>query len=505
MYFMLHMVRFVVIDFATVSIWGYMTAEEQYRSEKLITYFLSSLDNLRSLSAAEGRDVMQLASYTAYHCQDRELQNKSLDLLYYCCFYLKDADIKELWNIYWILNFCLFADSNAGISGNLDELYRFIFTKVLENITDSYERLENPGSNLILMVSSQFLAFDHAPTRRILDYSYAIATSLHKKVMIINDAGLHIYPCACLDQSRIFQFGHAYDQKNTIEYKGLDIPFMQFSGYMPDIYAINEMLRKIYQMQPELVYNIGGSSLLADACALFTKTACFPSSTDIPVSMSKYLLVGRPLDKADQPRLERMESYQEIIETVVNYELQESNRPYTRAEFGIPSDCFVIGLVGHRLDSELSNSFISLMDTATTQWDVHFLIIGSVYKKDRIKNGLLKHGNLHFAGELEGGSQAIKLCDIYWNPRRSGGGRSSFEALAQGVPVVTLKSGDVYYTCGDEFGVEAEEDFLQQSDRYIHDTEYLEAMKTKSIERAAFLSDLPGTQRKILEQIFQCG
>ncbi len=478
-----------------------MTAEEQYRSEKLITYFLSRLEQLRGLSAAEGRDVMQLASHTALNCQNRELKNKSLDLLYNCCFYLKDADIKELWNIYWILDYYLFTDHNAKISGNLDELYRYIFTIILGNITDSYERLENPDSNLILMITSQFLGIGHAPTRRILDYSYTIATSLHKKVMIINDAGLNIYPCACLEQSHALHFGHELDAKKGIRYKDISIPFMQISGYMPDFYTINETLREIYQLQPELVYNIGGSSLLADACSLFTKTASFPCSTNIPISMSKYLLVGRALNEADQSRLERLEDYQEVIETVVNYELQESNRQYNRSDFGIPSDGFVIGIVGNRLDSEISDSFISLMNAAINQQNAHFLIIGLVNRKARIENGILKTENLHFAGALKDGSQAIKLFDVYWNPDRSGGGRSSFEALAHGIPVVTLKFGDVYYTCGDEFGVEKNDDFLKQLDHYIRDKEYMKIMKDKSLERAACLSNLSETQEKILEQI----
>lgn len=478
-----------------------MTIEEQFRSEKLITYFLSCPENLRSLSAAEGRDVMQLASHMAVYCLNMDLKNKCLNLLYHCCFYLRDMDIKELWNIYWFLDSALFADQKAEITGNLDELYRFIFTIVLEHITDSYERLDNTGSNLVIMVTSQFLSIGHAPTRRILDYTYAIATTLNKKVMIINDSGLNFYQCACLEQRSFFYFDYELNHEKAIEYKGLKIPFMQISGYMPDFYSINETLRKIYQMQPELVYNIGGSSLLADACALFTETACFPCSTNIPISMSKYLLVGRALDESDRSRLERMENYQKTIETLVNYELSESETQYSRLDFDIPSDSFVVGVIGNRLDFEISDEFIALMDTAINQLDVHFLLIGFIGHLDRITDGILKSNHLHFTGRLEDGGQAIKLFQVYWNPKRSGGGRSSFEALANGIPVLTLKFGDVYYTCGDGFGVDKYDDFLQQLNRYITDREYLMEMKEKSLERAACLSDLPGTQKKILEQI----
>ena len=138
---------------------------------------------------------------------------------------------------------------------------------VLKKITDQYERLE-AGSNLILMVTSQFLGINHAPTRRILDYSYTIATSLHKRVMIINDAGLNYYPCACLEQNFTPAYFPELNNTKIISYKEINIPFMQIPGYMPDIYSLKENLREIYQLQPELVYNIGGSSIFADLCSL---------------------------------------------------------------------------------------------------------------------------------------------------------------------------------------------------------------------------------------------
>lgn len=478
-----------------------MTEEEQHRSVYLIDYFSENLEKLCNLSIAESKDILQLASYTAVHSVDNELSGKCMDLLFDCCFYLKNLDLKELWNIYWIINRVAFANSNIGISKDLDKLYRFIFLKILDSITNDFEPIGQADSNLVIFITNQFLGIGHAPTKRTLDYAYTIATAFQKKVMIINDASLNFYPCACLEQNFHPNFIENYNHMRTLSYKDLNIPFMQLTGYMPDTYIINETLHKIYQLQPELIYNIGASSPLSDLCSLFTKTACLPCSSNIPTSMSKYLLVGRNLNEEDRKRIDRMEPYQEIIETVINYEISESSVEYERAEFQIQEDDFVIGIVGNRLDDEISNEFIEIMEKAIYQWNAHFLIIGPFLNRQKFNDNISKVENLHFTGELPEASQAIRLFDIYWNPDRNGGGRSSFEALSQGVPVITRKRGDVYYTCGDEFGVETYDEFLAQTMNYIEDETYFHSMQNRALKRAECLSDLSQAQGEILKKI----
>ncbi|MCI8483299.1 MAG: glycosyltransferase family 4 protein [Lachnospiraceae bacterium] len=479
-----------------------VSTEELQNSEKIIDYFLNNVGMLEKVSVAEGKDIMQLASCTGIYCEDIDLKTKSLSLLYYCCFYLREIEIKELWNIYWLLNYITFENNKIELRGNLDQLYRFIYKKIEKIVTDinTYERIEHSGSNLVVITTSQFLGPNHAPTRRVMDYAYAIITELKKRVMVINDAGLHFYPCESLSQYITPNYLEEYNAVSNMNYRGVDIPFMQFPRYMPDIEGIHEMVEMIYQMQPEVVYNIGASSLVSDLCQMFTKTICMPCSNNIPTAMSEYLLVGRKL-VGDEERLERLESYQKVIETVVNYELPENTREYRRAEFGISEDSFVVGVIGNRLDIELTDEFIDVIENILQHTDVHFIIVGGMRNNSKIEKKISKSERLHFTGFLDEGNQAIKLFNIYCNPKRTGGGRSSFEALAQGVPVITLKHGDVYHTCGDDFAVDTYDEFSQQIDRYIKDQAYYQQVKEKALKRAEVLSDIAGTQRRILEEV----
>lgn len=83
----------------------------------------------------------------------------------------------------------------------------------------------------------------------------------------------------------------------------------------------------------------------------------------------------------------------------------------------------------------------------------------------------------------------IECCDLYVNPKRSGGGSSASEALYKGVPVVTLSSGDVSVAAGSAFWVE---DYQQMKDKiieYVIDKKFYEWKARIAKERAKKLLD----------------
>lgn len=477
-----------------------MSNEEQ-QSVKLIDFFLENTVSMEKLTRAECKDVLSLASATAASTQDMVIKGKCYDLLYECCFHM-DLDIKEMWNIYWILKYDLFRSPGITFSGYLDRLYRAVFLKIKAALPDCYAPYETAPNNLVVITTDQMIGIGHAPTRRVLDYAYAIFTGAGKAVMIVNGAGMNYYRCHCLTDPSIFNFDEELNKYKQINYKGVNFLFKQIDAKMPDLYCIRETLDEIYELKPELVYNIGGSELVADLCGAFTKTCCFPCSTDIPITMSRYLLVGRQLDDADSERLSRLEDYQQTVETVVNYQMPSpAENSYSRSDFGLSDSDFVFGIVGNRLDTEMNDSFIELMDRLLLDMDMHFLIIGEIRKPERILEMVSFAEKVHFSGRILNAELAIKLLDVYLNPYRIGGGRSSFEALAQGVPVITFRYGDVYHTCGDEFAVEDDEHLLRTAEWYMTDSSFMERQKSLALKRADRLSDIASTQKEVLDKI----
>lgn len=477
-----------------------MHEEEIRRTKKILAYFLNNPETLKKISLDEMKDLFRMAVITMKNCEDQECWEMGIQLFYESCL-TADLDIKDMWAIYWQLTYCKFSRYGVGRGIDLTNLYRRIF-RYMDEKTKKYKEIEHADSNLIVMVTSQMLGIGHAPTRRILDYSYAISNALNKKVMIINDFGLHYKTQDYLDfLDRSFNFLTELAGVAFLRYKDKKFLFKQLNGEQPDIDEINETLEMIYQLKPELVYNIGGSSLLTDLCGTFTKTACFPCSSNIPISMSQNLFVGRKLADGDRERLGSLEPYQRVHETVINYQMDGSRMVYSRKQFGLKKEMFLISVIGNRLSKEFDSRFAAVMNHIMEKAEVHFLVIGDDKNMETIKNTIKRKENVHFTGALADASQAVKLCDLYCNPLRSGGGRSSFEALTQGVPVVTLEYGDVYYTCGEKFGVKNEEEYTDKVIYYVQHPEYRREMSEEARKRAAYLSDIEKTQSELLKKI----
>lgn len=469
------------------------------KTKSIIQYFLNHESVLKEISLEEVRDLLDMISQATNSSDDDDLWEMGALCFFKCCM-LTDLTIEEMWQTYWKLSHWKFSKPGRGKSIHLDKLYRHIFFMVKENIDCTYEKIKHPHNNRIVMVTSQFLTIQHAPTRRILDYSYAIANALGKECMIINDAGMNFIRFPNLDfYGQALNFFENYNHFQSLSYKDKEFTFKQLDKRQPDLDSLRNVLQEIYEMRPGLVYNIGGSSLLTDLCSMFTKTACFPCSTNIPISMSEHLFVGRKLTENDSGRLNELESYQKVYETVVNFQLDQSTQTYSRKQFGISEETFLIAIVGTRLGVELDEEFVnSIIKPILDKTDSNFLVIGP---DEEIQESIKNIDGIYFAGSLPDAFEAVKLCDLYCNTLRDGGGRSGFEALACGVPVVTLKYGDVYHVCGEEFAVDNREDYVNKVIDYVRSPALRQKAIQQAEKRALYLSDIEKTQSELLNQI----
>ncbi|GEM_PF-6244658 len=484
-----------------------MTETENNKNLQIIDYFLNHSNILKKLSTNELVDLVRLSNICFNKSKDKIIRSKCITILYRIAF-SDNILLEDCWQIYWIITSALFQDVDLMIySGSIDELYTYIFKEIRFNIkyTRPYRFLQNRNSNKIIIITSQFLSQAHAPTIRVLDYSYTIQKYLKKKVTIINDSGMNFNKNECFEPSIQYNFMKDYNNISYIEYKDEKFNFLQINSEMPDIPMIIQILDFIYELNPLFVYNIGGSSLVSDLCTDFTTTICLPCSNAIPVSMSKYLLVGHKINQNDNSRLDRLEPYQKIIETEVNYKIRPSNLLYSREQFGISRESFLIVIIGNRLNKEIDNSFINIVKKILELKNIQILFVGYTDKnfKENIEEIIGNSKNIFYTGVQTDASEIIKLANIYINPKRSGGGRSSFEALYYGVPAITLRYGDVFNTCGNVFAVDSYDEMYLTLKKYILEKDYYFEMKKKAIARANELSCIDKTQEKIFEKIIK--
>ncbi len=491
---------------------------------------LADTQILNKISAEDAGLIMKDCCTIIGGDYDIGLKCDYADILYRIAF-REDMSLEKCWQIYWNLNRAFFVTAGLQLrSGSLDELYCYIFDFVKSLINMSarpFIPADRRRADRVVMITSQFLKVGHAPTRRVLDYSYTLQHEFGMQVTIINDGGMHYYEHPELEGVVSFNFLDEYNSADHIDYRGERFEFLQIGALMPDIDVIAQLIDIVYSINPAFVFNIGGSSLAADLCDSFTTVASLPCAFSLPVSCCSNLLLGRRLEgdakaQADgaaadidtrllPPGRGPIMPYQRVIETRFNYVFNDPGVTYTRESFELGAEDFVACAVGHRLNDEISEDFIRAVSEAVAKDSgsraLKIVFVGNLASNERILDMVPEdirekcRDRFVFTGPLEGASAFVKLADITLNPERSGGGRAAFEGYCFGKPSVSLRKGDAYWAGVYEFGAQTWKDYTELILKLKSDTTFYAEMSELARRRAAELSDITATQRKMLDDL----
>ncbi len=434
-------------------------------------------------------------------CSDETRKNAFYILLYITS--LTDVlNMQERWGMYLNLVYLSFVyndydDYKTGVRNaySLIESYFEELVKKSNKLSLVDNKSEFGEENSIVIVTSQFLREGHAPTRRVLDYAYTLKHDLEMSVIIINDAGLH-----CEKAWNHYNYIQEYNNIDSYSYKGVDFPFYQVKNEMPDEDEIILLYDRIREYKPKLVLNVGANSIVSDICRLFAKTASIPCAIDIPISKSEYLLLPRNKRESDSVVLNSILPYQRILCTKYNYIYPKKNtKNYNRDMFNVSENAFIVAVVGNRLDEELNDDYLYIINRLLNSSDrILFMVIGEVVDNERIKRIVDNYDSICFTGQIPNAGDILTLIDIYINPMRSGGGRSAFEALYHGKPVISLKYGDVWGTVGDDFTVNNYDEMFVQAIKLYEDHTYYMSISQKAKTRADELEDMKTTFSELL-------
>ena len=503
--------------------------DDVWKEAKLL---LNNPGTLMDVERKEALGIVRLACAVLAEAVDLKLKEMYLLILYLIDF-RSDFSIGEVWQIYWTLTYYTFSENelefrsvkdfcmlnNVEHPDAWDEetslllLYRMIFERVKNKIDFSnlkYREKAERNENLIVIITDQFLGIQHAPTKHAMDIGYILQKKMGKKVFVIHDGGRHFEQLEYWPGMITFTFVDAYNDLEYINYKDQTFSFVQIPYRMPDIGIIQTMLEAIYEMNPSFVLNVGGSDLLADLCTSFVDTAAFPCTINYPISSSECLLVPKTVSEEDV-EFKNILDYQRVIQTRFNYNMEPSTERYNRKQFGIPDDAFVIAVVGNRLGLEISSEFwdsVKIILDYTHNCNamrraIYIVFVGDIETIPSMPNGTFDvyKEQLVFTGRINSSAEFVKLCDLYINPDRVGGGRSAFESLYYGVPVVTLNKGDVSYVAGEDFGACDWDEYVKKILRYYVDEQFNNEQKRKAIERANQLMDMETTLRIMVDDI----
>jgi len=320
------------------------------------------------------------------------------------------------------------------------------------------------------------------------------------KVVILNDAGMHYIPNEFYLRLTEFNFASEFNGCTTYKYKDEVFPFYQNDVEMPDVDSIGQMIERIQSYNPALVLNVGASCLVSDLCRGFTKTACIPCGTDIPVSEAEYQVLCREIKEKDKIILDRLDNEQKIITSVFNYIMPDETcmKQYNREDLCCPNNAWIVATVGNRLSLEITDSFMKMIDEVLScSDDLYFVAIGAVDNPEKMFGLCDNFDRIRFIGDVTNASQIIKYCNLYIQPHRQGGGRAAFEAMYYGVPVVTTNYGDTWNVCGDDFSVADYSEMKKAIIHYHADSDFYDNKRKIATERAHNLENMLGMMQKV--------
>lgn len=381
----------------------------------------------------------------------------------------------------------------------VDEYAQYIDSELLIEIPVQQRR-----KDVVVVITEQFIAIQHGPTKTALDRCKALITKMGKEVLLINDAEV-------LSQVGQIPFYGAMvgsympeKRKETQQHwKGVTVPYYQCENNMPNFQEVEGLLRKIRVIAPERIIAIGKGGILANlASRMVPMLVIGLCPSDLEYTCAKYQALGRKMNEQDAELLKHLGYTKEhVIESIFTSSLKPQTEHIGRAELGIPESKFLMIVVGARLDSEVTDEFMSMLEELLKpDMYVGFLGTFSLYEA-KVKGFSKLKAQSAYLGFCSDILSRLEVCDLYVNPIRKGGGTSCVEAMFKGVPVVSVGYGDVAVNAGEEFCVKDYDEMHETILRYYSDKDFYNTMSQCARDRADILLDTDKEFVRIIQEM----
>jgi hypothetical protein len=414
---------------------------------------------------------------------------------------------------YWQVVRAVFTEErlrNTNVDKLLAELYRTLleaFSGAFGIMERSYIPKEERDDNLVFVFASQVLNQKHAPTKTLLDRCWVLKKRLHKEVVIINTA-MHMTQKGCAPFYRMME-GTYYpelSEQSELEFRGEKFPFSQCPEDMPDLDVIADIIKQIQTRKPCCIINIGGNDICADICGrLVPEITVSTVFSRIATSCGEYQIIDKQiLSETEQDCLHIFGVEENKIKRAMfTFSFKEQTHHYTRKQLGLPEEQFLLVVVGWRLDDEVSEEFIQMLQEIIAQESgIGIVFMGGFAQfEERLRAYPILRSHCYNLGGQEDALAVLECVDLYVNPRRQGGGSSVAEALYKGIPAVTLPIGDVAVAAGETFHVSDYDKMAQQILRYVKEPVLYRQRSEQARERAALLMDSSASFGKVVDEI----
>lgn len=346
-----------------------------------------------------------------------------------------------------------------------------------------------PDTGRVIMVTNQFLSTQHQPSHDLIQQAVRIQERLGRTVLVLNTNMMpdryhspFVPPFAAAIEERL-------SGEQTVRFGDHAIAFL--SSAEPGITAskVTLFLSAVETFDPDLVIAFGGSVMVADLLAPARPLLSIPTTSGAPLSLADIVLdYGGRTPPDGHERLAR--AWRPFR---FSLSLRRDGESTTRAALSVPDDAFLCVVVSNRLDAEVNGEFLDLLDRLLdTVPHARVMFAGGV----SILPGRLaqsRHGErLRSLGHVAGMEGLLGCCDLYLNPRRTGGGGSAAHALAVGVPILSFAAGDVASVAGPEALVDSTDAYVARAAELSGDSARLAQARNAARARFAAIEEEAG-------------
>lgn len=360
-----------------------------------------------------------------------------------------------------------------------------------------------PVSGRVVILTPQVLAPPHATTLRALEYADCLIRDFGKTPVIVES---HPFPA----NSPIAFVPPLLSNRNenlkaidVIEVNGRPVEYYKVAS---DFFTLSDLVQTtalVSALSPELVIAISCPYLAAEAVALRFATFCQPTTASSPiVHRARTFSWTRP--GPEQQALMQRFGVEDasLFHMPPGFSAPETHPPVSRAELGLPQDAFVFAVVGVRLDDEVDGRFLDLLEIITADPRAHVAMMGRFEEFDGALAGRpALAGRVSFLGYRQDILSVFAVCDAYINPDRTGGGRSGAYAMHAGLPVLSLRRGDVAGAVGPERCSSSYPEMAAEAARLMEDPVHLAGRQKEALARARELIGVRGLIARILSEM----
>ena len=205
---------------------------------------------------------------------------------------------------------------------------------------------------------------------------------------------------------------------------------------------INDFMIKMAEYAPGVIFDMSSEySYISPLFSKYFPTVCI-SMRGYCTSSSFHKFISRDKETCIKENRKFPFCKEEVIEGVlICNDFPSERKLHKRKDYGLNENDFVLITVGSRLGTEISLEMAEEVCTLLRQYkNIRWLIVGVSYidALNYMNADLIENRQIIMLGHESDLMGLYKICDVYVNPIRMGGGTSIAWAMRQGLPIAIL-------------------------------------------------------------------